>query len=66
MRTLTIWSRIFRQARRGLPDGFGEARATPQESKQDHRRIKELERDPTRKEKALAETAGSDFNSAET
>ena len=33
-----------------------EARATPQETKQDRRRIKELEKDLRRKEKALAET----------
>ena len=33
-----------------------EARATPQETKHDRRRIKELERDLGRKEKALAET----------
>ena len=33
-----------------------EARATPQETRQDRRRIKELEKDLRRKEKALAET----------
>ncbi len=33
-----------------------EARATPQETKQDRRRIKELEKDLRRKEKALAQT----------
>ena len=34
-----------------------EARASPQETHDDRRRIKELERDLRRKEKALAETA---------
>jgi transposase len=34
-----------------------EARASPQETREDRRRIKELERDLRRKEKALAETA---------
>ena len=34
-----------------------EARASPQETRDDRRRIKELERDLRRKEKALAETA---------
>jgi hypothetical protein len=34
-----------------------EARASPQETREDWRRIKELERDLRRKEKALAETA---------
>ena len=34
-----------------------EARASPQETRQDRRRIKELERDLRRKEKALAKTA---------
>jgi transposase len=34
-----------------------EARATAQETREDRRRIKELERDLRRKEKALAETA---------
>jgi transposase len=34
-----------------------EARASPQETRDDRRRIKELERDLLRKEKALAETA---------
>jgi DNA-binding transcriptional MerR regulator len=34
-----------------------DARATPQQTKRDRRRIKELERDLRRKEKALAETA---------
>jgi transposase len=34
-----------------------EARASPQETRSDRRRIKELERDLRRKEKALAETA---------
>jgi hypothetical protein len=34
-----------------------EARASPQETRDDRRRIKELERDFRRKEKALAETA---------
>jgi DNA-binding transcriptional MerR regulator len=33
-----------------------DARATPQQTRQDRRRIKELERDLRRKEKALAET----------
>lgn len=33
-----------------------EARATPQETREDRRRIKELEKDLRRKEKALAET----------
>ena len=33
-----------------------EARATPEETRQDRRRIKELEKDLRRKEKALAET----------
>ena len=33
-----------------------EVRATPQETKQDRRRIKDLEKDLRRKEKALAET----------
>jgi len=34
-----------------------EARASPQETREDRKRIKELERDLRRKEKALAETA---------
>jgi transposase len=34
-----------------------EVRASPQQTKQDRRRIKELERELHRKEKALAETA---------
>jgi transposase-like protein len=34
-----------------------EARASPQQTKQDRRRIKDLERELRRKEKALAETA---------
>jgi len=34
-----------------------EARATPQQTRQDHRRIKDLERQLRRKDKALAETA---------
>ena len=34
-----------------------EARASPQQTKQDRRRIKELERELRRKDKALAETA---------
>jgi hypothetical protein len=34
-----------------------EARASPQETKHDRRRIKELEREVRRKDKALAETA---------
>ena len=34
-----------------------EARASPQETREDRRRIKELERDLRRKDKALAETA---------
>lgn len=34
-----------------------EARASPQQTKQDRRRIKELEREVRRKDKALAETA---------
>ena len=34
-----------------------EARASPQETRRDHRRIKELERQLRRKDKALAETA---------
>jgi hypothetical protein len=34
-----------------------EARASPQETKHDRRRIKELERELRRKDKALAETA---------
>jgi transposase len=34
-----------------------EARASPQETREDRRRIKELERDLRRKEKAFAETA---------
>ena len=34
-----------------------EARASPQETREDRRRIKELERDLCRKDKALAETA---------
>jgi transposase len=34
-----------------------EERASPQQTKQDHRRIKELERELRRKEKALAEAA---------
>ena len=34
-----------------------EARASPQQTKQDQRRIKELERELRRKEKALAEAA---------
>jgi hypothetical protein len=33
-----------------------DARATPQQTKRDRRRIKELERDLRRKDKALAET----------
>lgn len=35
----------------------GEARATPKQTQQDRRRIRELEREVRRKEKALAETA---------
>jgi transposase len=35
----------------------GEARASPQATRQDKRRIKELERDLLRKDRALAETA---------
>jgi len=35
----------------------GEARASPLQTKQDHRRIKELERELLRKDRALAETA---------
>ena len=35
----------------------GEARASPQQTKQDRRRIKELERELLRKDRALAETA---------
>lgn len=35
----------------------GEARASPQQTKDDRRRIKELERELRRKDKALAETA---------
>lgn len=34
-----------------------EARASPQQTKQDRRRIRELEREVRRKDKALAETA---------
>jgi uncharacterized protein YijF (DUF1287 family) len=34
-----------------------ETRATPQQTRHDHRRIKELERELRRKDKALAETA---------
>jgi hypothetical protein len=34
-----------------------EARASPQQTKQDRRRIKELERELLRKDRALAETA---------
>jgi hypothetical protein len=34
-----------------------EVRASPQQTKQDRRRIKELEREVRRKDKALAETA---------
>ena len=34
-----------------------EARASPQQTKLDHRRIRELERELRRKDKALAETA---------
>jgi hypothetical protein len=34
-----------------------EARASPQQTRQDRRRIKELEREVRRKDKALAETA---------
>ena len=34
-----------------------EGRASPQETREDRKRIKELERDLRRKEKALAETA---------
>lgn len=34
-----------------------ETRATPQQTRHDHRRIKELEREIRRKDKALAETA---------
>ena len=35
----------------------GEARASPLQTKQDRRRIKELERELLRKDRALAETA---------
>lgn len=35
----------------------GEARATPQQTRKDRRRIKELERDLKRKDRALAESA---------
>jgi transposase len=34
-----------------------ETRASPQQTQQDHRRIKELERELRRKDKAVAETA---------
>jgi transposase len=37
--------------------GPGEARASPSQTKEDRRRIKELEREVRRKDKALAETA---------
>jgi transposase len=43
-----------RHAGPGAPE---EARASPQQTKQDRRRIKELERELRRKDKALAETA---------
>ncbi len=50
---LSSWRQSATQAL-AEPD---EARASPQQTKQDRRRIKELERELRRKDKALAETA---------
>ena len=41
----------------GCDTGPGDTRASPLQTKQDRRRIKELERELRRKEKALAEAA---------
>ena len=50
---LTTWRQSATQALAGPQ----ELRASPQQTRQDHRRIKELERELRRKDKALAEAA---------
>jgi hypothetical protein len=51
---LATWQQSATQALADKPD---ELRATPLQTKQDRRRIKELERELLRKDRALAETA---------
>jgi transposase len=53
LQDLTVWRQSATQALAN-PE---ELRASPNQTKQDHRRIKELERDLRRKNAALAETA---------
>jgi transposase len=53
LQDLTAWRQSATQALAN-PE---ELRASPNQTKQDHRRIKELERDLRRKNAALAETA---------
>lgn len=53
LQDLASWKESATQALAGP----AELRASPQQTKQDHRRIKELERELRRKDKALAEAA---------